>query len=53
MNDSTHRIQVNVVGQHGVLEINQYHLAQVVEPRYEELLYLVKEELHKTGLINS
>ena len=51
--DSTHRIQVNVVGQHGVLEINQYHLAQVVEPRYEELLYLVKEELHKTGLINS
>lgn len=51
--DPTHRIQVNVVGQHGVLEINQYHLAQVVEPRYEELLYLVKEELHKTGLINS
>lgn len=51
--DQTHRIQVNVVGQHGVLEINQYHLAQVVEPRYEELLYLVKEELHKTGLINS
>lgn len=51
--DRNYKIQLNVVGQHGILEINQYHLAQIIEPRYEELLYLVKEELHKTGLINS
>lgn len=51
--DRNYKIPLNVVGQHGVLEINQYHLAQIIEPRYEELLYLVKEELHKTGLINS
>lgn len=51
--DPSHKIQVTSVGQHGKFEINQYNLAQVVQPRYEELLYLVKEELHKVGLVNS
>lgn len=51
--DPSHKIKVNSVGQHGVFEINQYNLAQVIEPRYEEILYLVKEELHKIGLANS
>lgn len=53
--DPEHKIQINLVGHshHGNLEISQHHLAQVVEPRYEELLYLVKEELQKAGLINS
>lgn len=51
--DPSHKIKVNSVGQHGMFEINQYNLAQVIEPRYEEILYLVKEELHKIGLANS
>ena len=51
--DPNYKIQVTSVGQHGTFEISQYNLAQVVEPRYEELLFLVKEELHKAGLINS
>ena len=51
--DPSHKIKVNSVGQHGVFEINQYNLAQVIEPRYEEILYLVKEELHKIGLASS
>lgn len=51
--DPSYKIEVNSVGQHGSFSINQYHLAQVIEPRYEELLYLIKEELHKTGLINN
>lgn len=51
--DPTYTFEVSSVGQHGNFKINQYNLAQVVEPRYEELLYLVKEELHKAGLINS
>lgn len=51
--DPTYKIEVTSVGQHGKFEINQYNLSQVVQPRYEELLYLVKEELHKVGLANS
>ena len=51
--DPEYKIQMTAVGQHGTFEISQYHLAQVIEPRYEELLYLVREELHKVGLINS
>lgn len=53
LSDPNYKIQVTSVGQHGSFEINQHHLAQVIEPRYEELLYLVKEELHRAGLINS
>ncbi len=53
LSDPNYKIQVTSVGQHGTFEITQHHLAQVIEPRYEELLYLVKEELHKVGLINS
>lgn len=53
LSDPNYKIQVTSVGQHGSFEINQHHLAQVIEPRYEELLYLVKEELHRVGLINS
>ncbi len=51
--DHEYKIPLTTVGQHGSFEISQYNLAQVIEPRYEELLYLVKEELHKVGLINS
>ena len=51
--DPEYKIQMTAVGQHGTFEISQYHLAQVIEPRYEELLCLVKEELHKVGLMNS
>jgi cell division protein FtsA len=51
--DPEHKIEVTSVGKHGTFEINQYNLAQVIEPRYEELLYLVKEELHKIGMANS
>lgn len=51
--DPSHRVKVTSVGQHGTFEINQYNLAQIIEPRYEEILYLVKEELYKVGLNNS
>ena len=42
-------IEVPAVGDRKSREISKRLLAEVIEPRYEELFYLIKEELQRSG----
>lgn len=47
--DKNHIIKLPSVGQNKELHINQFDLAEIIEPRYEELFALVLNELQACG----
>jgi cell division protein FtsA len=47
--DKEHNIKIPSVGQNREQNINQLDLAEIIEPRYEELFALVLDELQNSG----
>jgi cell division protein FtsA len=51
--DPEYIIDVAHIGGFGTSQINQLDLAEIIEPRYDELFILIRNELRKVGLENS
>ncbi len=50
--DSEETFGVYNTGNRTMQEVNQVHLATIVEPRYDELLSLIQSKLERIGIIN-